>query len=71
MSQYDPAALLTEADAAALLKFKPRFLQARRVSGDGPPFIRISSRAIRYRRSDLIAWIEDRIRTSTSDTGEN
>ena len=68
---HDPLALLTEADAAELLKFTRRFLQARRVRGDGPPFIRISSRAIRYRREDLLAWLEQRVRTSTSDTGLN
>ena len=61
MLAHDPA-LLTEADAAKLLTFTPRFLQARRIRGNGPPFVRISSRAIRYRRSDLLAWIEDLVR---------
>ena len=69
MPDHDPLALLTEADAAKLLRFTPRFLQARRVRGDGPNFIWISSRAIRYRRIDILAWIEARVRTSTSDTG--
>ncbi len=69
MPDHDPASLLTEADAAELLKFTPRFLQARRMLGNGPPFVRISSRAIRYRRSDLVAWIEARVRTSTADPG--
>ncbi len=69
MANHDPVYLLTEAEAAKLLKFTPRFLQARRVRGDGPPFVRISSRAIRYRRSDLLTWIEKRVRSSTSDRG--
>ncbi len=69
MPDHDPASLLTEADAAELLKFTPRFLQARRMLGNGPPFVRISARAIRYRRADILAWIEARVRTSTSDTG--
>ena len=68
VSDYDPAALLTEAEAAKLLKFTPRFLQARRVRGDGPAYVSVSSRAVRYRRSDLVAWIEERVRTSTSAT---
>ena len=68
-NHVDPLALLTEADAAEPLKFTRRFLQARRVRGDGPPFVRISARAIRYRRADILAWIEARVRTSTSDTG--
>ncbi len=69
MTDHDPAALLTEAEAAKLLKFTPRFLQARRVRGDGPAYVSVSSRAVRYRRSDLVTWIEERVRTSTSDHG--
>ena len=61
VSHYDPAALLTEAEAAKLLKFTPRFLQARGVRGDGPAYVSVSSRAVRYRRSDLVTWIEERI----------
>ncbi|MDP9351636.1 MAG: helix-turn-helix domain-containing protein [Chloroflexota bacterium] len=62
--------LLTEEQAAAALGFTRRFLQNRRVTGDGPPFCRISARAIRYRPEDLETWIQARMRTSTSDTGE-
>ncbi len=69
MVDYDSETLLTEAEAAKLLKFTPRFLQARRVRGDGPAYVHVSSRAVRYRRSDLVAWIEERVRTSTSDQG--
>ena len=66
MVDYDADSLLTEAEAAELLKFTPRFLQARRTRGDGPAYVHVSSRAIRYRRIDLVAWIEARVRTSTS-----
>jgi hypothetical protein len=69
MDEHDPLALLTEADAAKLLRFTPRFLQARRVRGDGPKFLKISARAVRYRRSDLLEWEQSLVRTSTSDTG--
>jgi len=62
--------LLTENDAAALLGFSVRALQGWRVKGGGPPFVKVSERAVRYRRRDLIAWAEQRIRVSTSDTGE-
>lgn len=58
--------LLREQEAAQLLGFTPRTLQAWRVTGRGPTYIRISSRAVRYRRSDLIAWTEEHRRTSTS-----
>ena len=64
-----PKLLLTEEEAAAALGFTPRFLQNRRYRGDSPPFVRISSRAIRYRPEDLEAWAAKRLRTSTSDPG--
>lgn len=61
--------LLTEADAAELLGFSPRFLQERRYKGGGPKFVRVSARAIRYRPEDLEVWAAERLRTSTSDSG--
>ena len=53
----DVEGLLTEVDAADFLRLSMRTLQAWRCRGQGPTFIR-AGRAIRYRRSDLIAWIE-------------
>ena len=64
-----PEQLLTEVEVAHLLQLKPRALQAWRVRGGGPAFIRISGRAIRYRRSDLEQWILEHRRESTSDPG--
>lgn len=61
--------LLTEKEAAELIGFTPRFLAERRVRGGGPPFVKISARAVRYRPVDLYEWAERRIRTSTCDTG--
>ena len=66
----EPEPLLTEPEAAAFLNFTPRALQAWRVRGGGPAYIRCSSRAIRYRLQDLETWIEERRRTSTSDQGD-
>jgi len=66
----DPDALLTESQAASLLGFTPRALQMWRYRGGGPKFVKISSRAVRYRRRDLLDWIESRIRFSTSDSGD-
>ena len=62
----DGEALLTENQAADFLQFTPRALQAWRLRGGGPKFVRISSRAIRYRRRDLIEWIEAHIKYSTA-----
>ena len=62
----DPDALLNEEGAARLLGVSIRFLQKHRGTGDGPPFCRLSSRCIRYRRSDLKSWSESRVKTSTA-----
>jgi hypothetical protein len=55
-NDYD--ALLTEVQAADLLRLSVRTLQAWRTRAFGPAFVR-AGRAVRYRRRDLIAWIED------------
>lgn len=63
----DPDALLREEQAAALLGFTPRALQDWRMRGSGPRFVRISARAVRYRRADLFAWAESLVRSSTAE----
>lgn len=55
-SSIDSNALLTEVAAARILKLSIRTLQAWRCRGIGPDFIRVG-RAIRYRHSDLIDWL--------------
>lgn len=64
-----PKLLYTEKEAAEVVGFTSRFLQERRFKGGGPPFVRVSARAVRYRLADLEAWAEERLRTSTSDPG--
>lgn len=61
--------LMNENDAADLLGYSVRSLQNWRVRGGGPKFVRVSARSIRYRTRDLVEWIENRTRTSTSDRG--
>jgi excisionase family DNA binding protein len=53
----DPDSLVTEVQTAELLNISIRTLQAWRIKLAGPRFVRVG-RAIRYRRSDLTAWIE-------------
>lgn len=50
-------AFLDERASAALLSLSPQYLRKRRADGDGPKHIRFG-RAVRYRRSDLLAWAE-------------
>ena len=48
---------LTEAEfAARYLNGARRTAQRWRVTGDGPPFVRLGPRRIAYRESDLEAW---------------
>jgi hypothetical protein len=58
--------LLNEEEAANFLRYSMRALQNWRVRGGGPRFVKVSSRSIRYRRRDLIAWTETLLRSSTS-----
>jgi len=53
-------------EAADYLRSSESTLAKKRLNGDGPPFVRIG-RAIRYRRSDLDAWMARSVRRSTSE----
>ena len=68
---HEPERLLTPIQAADFLSLTPRWLELKRYHGDGPPFVRVSARCIRYRLSDIEDWVDCRIRTSTSDLGQN
>ncbi|CTQ69499.1 helix-turn-helix transcriptional regulator [Roseibium alexandrii] len=57
--------LLNENKAAEYLGLSVRTLQAWRVRGGGPTFVK-AGRAVRYRPDDLNAWINERMATSTS-----
>ena len=63
--------MLTEKEAARVLGFSYRTLQKWRGIGAGPLFVKATSRgAVRYRRSDLLDWVNRRLRHSTSDDGK-
>ncbi|WP_322868287.1 helix-turn-helix domain-containing protein [Bradyrhizobium ottawaense] len=62
-SSIDADALIAEVQAADFLRISIRTLQAWRCRGAGPAFVRVG-RAIRYRRRDLLAWIEANTVTS-------
>jgi hypothetical protein len=56
--------------AGAFLGLTGRSLQKYRMRGDGPEYVRISERCIRYTRRRLKRWADARARRSTSDPGE-
>lgn len=62
-------ALIDERAAADFLDVSPRTMQSGRQTGNGPPFVRLSARAVKYRRVDLRAHSEKRLVQSTSDPG--
>ena len=61
--------LLTTNQAAVYLSLSKAFLERDRWAGAKVPFIKIGSRAVRYRLADLEAYVQSRLRLSTSDQG--
>lgn len=61
--------LLTTVEAAAFLCVSKAFLERDRWAGARIPFVRVGSRAVRYRRQDLERYIDGQVRRSTSDKG--
>jgi predicted DNA-binding transcriptional regulator AlpA len=58
--------LLTQRDAALVLRCSERTLERLRCSGAGPRYIK-TTRKVLYRESDLEAWLTARLATSTSE----
>ena len=57
--------LLTQIEAAKILRLSERTLERLRVSGAGPSFVK-AGRSIRYREIDIEKWIARRVVSSTS-----
>jgi predicted DNA-binding transcriptional regulator AlpA len=58
--------LLKEEDAAPFAGLSVSTLQKKRVSGDGPLYVKIG-RSVRYREEDLEAYVAARVVASTSE----
>jgi excisionase family DNA binding protein len=58
--------LLNQKQAARVLGVSVRTLERHRVAGTGPRWARLG-RLVRYRQSDLSAWVEGNLRASTSE----
>lgn len=50
---------LSPVEAAVFLGYAPATLAGMRSRGEGPPFLKPRGR-VRYRRTDLVAWVEGR-----------
>ena len=51
--------LLSQRQVAARLGLSARTIEGWRARGVGPPFLRLSARAVRYRTSDLEQWLDE------------
>jgi excisionase family DNA binding protein len=60
--------LLTQREAAGVLRLSQRTLERLRVAGGGPVYVK-AGRLVRYREADLEAWINSRVVASTSEAG--
>lgn len=54
-----------ERELARRTGLSARFWQARRQAGDGPPYIQVSARCIRYSWRKVKTWLEARERLET------
>jgi predicted DNA-binding transcriptional regulator AlpA len=61
--------ILRTPDAAKYVGLTGSTLEKMRLLGNGPRFVRLGARAIGYAVGDLDAFIDARLRTSTSDPG--
>lgn len=67
----DDDVLLDGEQVAEMLGCSHRTVQRLRTEPgrDGLPYVRVGPQLIRYRRADVVAFIERRLRRSTSDPG--
>jgi predicted DNA-binding transcriptional regulator AlpA len=63
----DPDDLLSTADTADWLGVSHQWLEIGRLKAYGPKFVRVSSRMVRYRRGDVLAWLTSRTHASTAE----
>jgi predicted DNA-binding transcriptional regulator AlpA len=63
----DQEKLLSTRELAPLLGVSTQWLEIGRHEGYGPAFVRIGSRRIRYRRDDVLSWLETRTHRSTAE----
>jgi hypothetical protein len=61
--------LLTTREAASLLRCSAQRLETARLRGDGPKFIK-HGRSVRYRRADLEQYLDQHVRSNTSEGGD-
>lgn len=66
INSLDENQLLCTKQMARLLSVSPQWLEIGRVKGYGPPYLKLTPRAIRYRLSEVREWLDKRAYQSTS-----
>ena len=66
--QPSPSGVLDTKAAANFVGLSPSTLTKLRITGYGPRYSKLGRRVV-YSTSDLISWLYDNKRSSTSDTG--
>lgn len=57
--------IVTETEAAEMLRLSPRTMQRLRLDGSGPAFVQLTQRRLGYRIVDLSDWTRARAGTAT------
>jgi predicted DNA-binding transcriptional regulator AlpA len=63
----DPDQLLDTKATAKLLAMSTEWVELGRHYGYGPRYLKLSPRRIRYRRSDILSWLNERAHASTRE----
>jgi hypothetical protein len=59
--------LLSTKHVADWLGISTVFLEIGRSKGYGPAFVRVAPRCVRYKKSDVIGWLNARVHRSTAE----
>lgn len=63
----DPDELLSDRQLAQLTGYSVQWFQIARCKGFAPPYVRLSPRRVRTRRSDYVRWLEARTHRATAE----
>ena len=63
----EPDDLMSTREVAIWLGVSVQWCEIGRHKGYGPPFRRLGPQAIRYRRGDVLQWLDERLHQSTAE----
>ncbi len=58
---------LTADEVSSILQISPSTLTGWRQKGEGPPFVKVGRKCVRYPEADLRTWVGDLARGATHD----